>query len=363
MENINKKIQSISPYKPGKPVEELAREMGHSDVIKLASNENPLGFSSKVSELLFAGKAELNRYPDGSGHQLKKVLAKKLGVEPDQLTLGNGSNDVLDLITRVVMEPGFEAIIPEHSFVVYRLSVTCANGEIVVAPAASGFGADLEAVRDRISSKTRLIFIANPNNPTGTWVGLGEIEKLLLAVPKSVWVVIDEAYFEYLDHPQYGSALCLMERFENLIITRTFSKIYGLASLRLGYGITSSKFADLLNRARQPFNVGGLTLAAGEAALSDDEFVIESRQENEKGLRQLEKGLDELGLPWIPSGGNFLAVDCDRDGQELFRELLKEGVIVRAIGEYGMPNHIRVSVGLPEENIRFLNSLAKVLGA
>ena len=225
MENINKKIQSISPYKPGKPVEELAREMGHSDVIKLASNENPLGFSSKVSELLFAGKAELNRYPDGSGHQLKKVLAKKLGVEPDQLTLGNGSNDVLDLITRVVMEPGFEAIIPEHSFVVYKLSVTCANGEIVVAPAASGFGADLEAVRDRISSKTRLIFIANPNNPTGTWVGLGEIEKLLLAVPKSVWVVIDEAYFEYLDHPQYGSALCLMERFENLIVTRTFSKI------------------------------------------------------------------------------------------------------------------------------------------
>ena len=358
-QSINPRIAGLSPYKPGKPVDEVARELGINDIVKLASNENPRGPGAKVQEAIAAAATELSRYPDGGGFALKARLSEKIGVDAAQLTLGNGSNDVLDLIARVVLEPGAQAIIAEHSFVVYRLAVTCCGGDLVTVP-AKNYGADLAGMLAAVTDATRLIFIANPNNPTGTRTPGSELLPFLQAVPEHVWVVLDEAYLEYVEDEDHINGATLLARFPNLIVTRTFSKVYGLAAVRFGYGVSSPAFADLLNRARQPFNVNSLALAASLAALEDDDYVNESVALNRAGMAQVTDGLTRLGYDFIPSAGNFVAFDSAEPGNDLFQRMLQEGVIVRAIAEYGLPNHVRVSIGLESENERFLSVLAKV---
>ena len=358
-QSINPRIAGLSPYKPGKPVEEVARELGINDIVKLASNENPRGPGAKVQQAIAEAATELSRYPDGGGFALKARLSEKIGVDASQLTLGNGSNDVLDLIARVVLEPGAQAIIAEHSFVVYRLAVTCCGGDLVTVP-AKDYGADLVGMLAAVTDATRLIFIANPNNPTGTRTPGSELLPFLQAVPEHVWVVLDDAYLEYVEDEDHVNGATFLAQFPNLIVTRTFSKVYGLAAVRFGYGASSPAFADLLNRARQPFNVNSLAMAASLAALEDDDYVKESVALNRAGMTQMTEGLTRLGYDFIPSVGNLVAFNCAEPGQDLFQRLLQEGVIVRAIGEYGLPNHVRVSIGLESENERFLSVLAKV---
>ncbi len=358
--HIHQGIAGLRPYQPGKPIDELARELGLDHIVKLASNENPRGPGERVQQAMHGEFASLSRYPDGNGYILKQALVRHIGVQTGQITLGNGSNDVLDLIARVTVEPGCEAVISEHSFVVYRLAVTIAGGQIIEVP-AQNFGTDLEAMAAAITPKTTVVFVANPNNPTGTWVTHQAFKTFLDSVPEHVWVVLDEAYLEYADHPDYPDGLALLAAYPNLILTRTFSKIHGLAALRVGYGLSSVAFADLLNRARQPFNVGSLGLAAAAAALDDQEFVSTSLSLNKQGMTQIIEGLGALGLEYIPSMGNFVSFNAGRNGTEVFQALLQQGVIVRPIAEYGLPDHVRVSIGLAEENQRFLDVLPSVI--
>ena len=358
--NINARVAGMTPYQPGKPIEELARELGVADIVKLASNENPRGPGPAVREALERAAADLSRYPDGSGYRLKAALSDHLALPAEQITLGNGSNDVLELAARVAISPGTEGIVDEHAFVVYPLAVAAAHGTLVTVPSRR-YGHDLDAMRSRITDATRIVFIANPNNPTGTWVTEADLTAFLDAVPASVWVVLDEAYCEYVSEPDYPDGIRLLEKYPNLIVTRTFSKIHGLAGLRIGYSVSAPDFADLLNRIRQPFNTSSLALAAAEAALGDREFVATSRALNDAGMRQLTDGLDALGVERIPSLGNFVTFDCGREAMPVYEALLRRGVIVRPVANYGMPRHLRVSVGLPEENARFLDALRDVL--
>jgi len=355
----NRAVQTLEPYQAGKPIEELTRELGITDVIKLASNENPRGPGAGVRAALDRASAQLSRYPDGSGYRLKRVLAGRLGVEPAMITLGNGSNDVLELIARIALSPGAEAIVAAHAFVVYPLAVIAHGGTLVTVPARA-WGADLEGMAAAVTSATRLIFLANPNNPTGTWVTKAQLTGFLDRLPAHVLVVLDEAYFEYLTHPDYPDGVQLLRRYPNLVVTRTFSKVYGLAALRVGYSVSSPAIADVLNRVRQPFNVSSVGLECAEAAVADEEYVRSSRRLNEEGMAQLVKGLDQLGIGYIPSGGNFLCVDLGRPARPTYEALLRQGVIVRPIAGYGMPDHLRVTVGLPQENARFLDALAQV---
>ena len=355
----NPHIAALTPYQPGKPIDEVTRELGLSSVVKLASNENPRGPGEAVREALGAACETLSLYPDGNAFYLKEALAAHLGVRPEQLTMGNGSNDVLDLAARCALTAGAETIVSEHAFVVYRLATACAGGSLVEVPARA-HGADLQRMLDAVTDATAIIFLANPNNPTGTWVPQAEVEAFLERVPAHIWVVLDEAYFEYVDHPDYPDGIALQARYPNLIVTRTFSKIHGLASLRVGYAVSSPEIADLLNRARQPFNVNSFALAAAQAALADGEFVATSRQLNTQGMQELEAGLQQLGLGFIPSVGNFVTFEVGNAAQT-YQALLQQGVIVRPVAEYGLPQHLRVTVGLPEHNARFLATLESVL--
>lgn len=356
----NRDILTLQPYQAGKPIEELQRELGISDIIKLASNENPRGPGPSVHAAIARGATTLSRYPDGSGYRLKHVLAQHLRVRPEQISLGNGSNDVLELIARVALSPGCEGIVSAHAFVVYPLAVIAHGGTLVTVPARN-WTHDLGAMADAVTKATRIVFVANPNNPTGTWVGRRELTAFLDRMPEHVITVLDEAYFEYLQHPDYPNGIELLERYPNLVVTRTFSKIYGLAGMRVGYCVSHPDIADLLNRVRQPFNVSSLALECAEAAVGDQEFVRRSREINDDGMQQLRRGLDQLGVPYIPSGGNFLCIDLRRPAAPTYDALLRLGVIVRPIAGYGMPNHLRVTVGLHEENARFLDALARVI--
>jgi histidinol-phosphate aminotransferase len=355
-------VQKLSPYVPGKPVDELARELGlePANIIKLASNENPLGASPKALAAIRDELAELTRYPDGNGFELKKRLAERCGVNASQVTLGNGSNDILELVARAYLAPGLNAVFSEFAFAIYPIVTQAVGAEARVAP-AKDWGHDLPAMLAAIDSQTRVVFIANPNNPTGTWFGPDALTEFLAAVPQNVLVVLDEAYIEYAQGAELPDGLNYLADYPNLLVSRTFSKAYGLASLRVGYGLSSPAVADVLNRVRQPFNVNSFALAAACAALDDVEYVTKSRQLNEVGMEQLEGGLRLLGLDWIPSKGNFIAVDLGRESASIYQGLLGEGVIVRPVAGYGMPNHLRVSIGLPQENTRFLEALAKVL--
>ncbi|WP_165671255.1 histidinol-phosphate transaminase [Metapseudomonas otitidis] len=355
-------VQKLSPYVPGKPVDELARELDldPSGIVKLASNENPLGPSPKALDAIRAELAELTRYPDGNGFELKRRLAERCGVMPAQVTLGNGSNDILDLVARAYLAPGLNAVFSEYAFAVYPIATQAVGAVGKVVPARD-FGHDLPAMLAAIDANTRVVFIANPNNPTGTWFGPAALESFLAQVPENVLVVLDEAYIEYAEGDELPDGLDYLARYPNLLVSRTFSKAYGLASLRVGYGLSSAQVADVLNRVRQPFNVNSLALAAACAALDDADYLAESRRINDAGMLQLEEGFRALGLTWIPSKGNFIAVDFGRDAAPINAALLREGVILRPVGGYGMPTFLRVSIGLPAENARCLEALAKVL--
>jgi len=351
-------VTKLQPYVPGKPIEELERELGISNIVKLASNENPLGPSDKVLKAITEASKEVTRYPDGNGFTLKSALAEKFKLSIEQITLGNGSNDVLELIARAFVSPNEEILFSQHAFAVYPL-VTQAIGAKAVIAAASDYSHDLQAMSTLVSEKTKLIFIANPNNPTGTFIGSDELEIFIKQVPENSLVVLDEAYVEYGDG-EFNS-IDWLGKYPNLIITRTFSKAYGLAGLRIGYALSHPEIADVLNRIRQPFNVNSLALAAATVALNDDDYIAKTKQMNDHGMAQLKTGFDALGLSYIPSKGNFITVDVQRNGDEVFTKLLHQGVIVRPVTNYGLPKHIRVSIGLEFENQRLLDALEQVL--
>lgn len=359
-------IRAIAPYQPGKPIGELARELGLDEaaIVKLASNENPLGISPRAKAAIADGIDELALYPDGNGFILKSALSRRLGVGLEQIVLGNGSNDVLELVARAFLAPGTSAVYARHAFAVYPLA-TQAAGAIGIEAPAKDFGHDLTAMLACVQAHTRVVWIANPNNPTGTLLGNDELHAALagFAATPAV-VVLDEAYGEYLDAAQRAPSLAWLREFPNLIVCRTFSKAYGLAGLRVGYAVCAPELADLLNRVRQPFNVNSLALRAAAAALDDESFLDETKRVNDAGMARLTEGFARLGLEWIPSAGNFVAVRVAPGGDALpiFQALLRRGVIVRPVGNYGLPEYLRISVGLPEQNGQCLRALAEVLG-
>ena len=358
-------IQALQPYLPGKPVAELEREYGITDAVKLASNENPFGPSPLALAAAREVLEDLSRYPEGSGWLLAGRLAGLHGLERDSVTLGNGSNDVLDIIARVFLTPAHEAVFSQYAFAVYPIAVQAAGAKARIAPAHDGskgpaYGHDLDAMYALVGPDTRLVFIANPNNPTGTWLESNALEAFISSLPAHVMVVVDEAYFEYVDKPGYPDASAWLQRFPNLIVTRTFSKAYGLAGLRVGYALSHPDVADLLNRVRQPFNVNMVAQAAALAALDDSEYLQHVVQRNREGMQQLLAGFGSLGLQYIESVGNFVAVETGR-GLQRYEALLQRGVIVRPIANYGMPDHLRVTVGRADENARLLAALEQVL--
>jgi histidinol-phosphate aminotransferase len=356
-------VRAIAPYVPGKPITELAREFGlnEADIVKLASNENPLGISPLAKAAVAAALDELALYPDGNGFALKQKLAQRLGVGMGQIVLGNGSNDVLEIAARVFLAPGRSAVFSQHAFAVYPLAIAACNATPIEVPARN-FGHDLAAMLAAIRPDTAMVFIANPNNPTGTLLGNAELADFLAAVPKGVIVVLDEAYTEFLDTP--SASLDWLSQHINLIITRTFSKAYGLAGLRVGYALAAACVADLLNRIRQPFNVNSLALTAACAALDDHDFLARSKRVNDEGRAQLMAGCKRLNLSFIPSAGNFICIkvgDTAEAAQAVYLGLLRRGVIVRPVANYGLHGYLRVSMGLPHQNDRFLAALAEVL--
>jgi histidinol-phosphate aminotransferase len=354
-------VRAIAPYQPGKPIAELARELGldPNDIIKLASNENPLGVSPLAMQAMQAALADIARYPDGNGFELKHALAQRYGVDMAQIVLGNGSNDVLELAARAFLAPAFEAVYSQHAFAVYPLATQAAGATGIEVPARE-FAHDLAAMLAAITPRTRVIFLANPNNPTGTLMRAIDLHGFLRAVPRHAAVVLDEAYNEYIPGELRADAVAWLAEFPNLIITRTFSKAYGLAGLRVGYAFAHPAVADLMNRVRQPFNVNSISLAAAAAGLGDHEFVRRSYDLNQTGMRRVTAGLTQLGLTHIPSAGNFVSFKVN-DAAGVFQRLLRRGVIVRPIASYGMPDYLRVSIGLASENERFLAALGQSL--
>ena len=365
-----KGVQALSPYQPGKPLDELKREYGISEAIKLASNENPLGPSPKAIAAIQKELSELSRYPDGNAFNLKSALAKKHDVAIKQITIGNGSNDILEILTRAFVTPEHEVVFSQHAFAVYPIVTQAVGAKAVVVP-AKNWGHDLDAMQKAISDKTRVVFIANPNNPTGTWLTKKELSDFLGAVPETVLVVLDEAYFEFaydngenqnpLAEKEYPNGIEWLQTFSNLVVTRTFSKAYGLAGLRVGYSVSHPQVADVLNRVRQPFNVNSLALLAAEVALDDQDYLLQGIKNNATGMTQLVSAFDEMQLGYIPSVGNFVCVNVGENAMSVYDRLLYEGVIVRPVANYEMPEYLRVTVGTHDENVRFINALKKVL--
>lgn len=360
-------VQGLQPYQPGKPIEELERELGVTNTLKLASNENPMGPSPKVIEALNTPNLKLDLYPDGGGFILKDKLSEKLGVKATQITLGNGSNDVLDMIARAFLCEGREAIYSEYAFAVYPISVQAVGATAKVSKALPNdhddnpYGHDLQAMERLISDKTRVIFIANPNNPTGTWLNAIELDAFIAAVPNDVIVVVDEAYFEYVTEQDYPDTVQWLAKYPNLIVTRTFSKIYALAGLRVGYAVCSEEIADLLNRVRQPFNVNTPALVAATVALDDQEHLNNCVDINSKGIKFWRAACQYRGYEYIPTVGNFITIDFEENAQPIYDALLREAIIVRPIANYGLPNHLRITISTPEENQQCLDALDKVL--
>ena len=360
-------IRAIAPYQPGKPITAVAREVGldPSAIVKLASNENPRGMSPLARQAVEAELASASRYPDGFA--LTQAIARAMQVAPGQVVLGNGSNDVLEMVAGAFLAPGRSAVFSQYAFAVYPLATQARGARALVVPARD-FGHDLPAMCAAIAADTRVVFIANPNNPTGTRLAAPDLAAFLPTVPATVVVVLDEAYNEYLPAGERTGSVAWLAAHPNLVITRTFSKAYGLAGLRVGYALAHPRVADLLNRVRQPFNVNNLALAAAEAALGDTAFVDASFELNHLGMRQIVAGVTGLGLGHIPSAGNFVCVGFPRvDGEPraaaVFQGLLRRGVIVRPLVNYGMPDHLRVTIGLPAENARFLDALRETLAS
>lgn len=354
-------VASLQPYQPGKPVDELERELGLKNIIKLASNENPLGASLQALEVL-KSPGDLSRYPDGNGFRLKAALAEYHAVNADQITLGNGSNEILELIARAILTTEHEVIFSEHAFAVYPLVTQAIGARSVVVPAKE-WGHDMDGMLDAITDRSRLMFVANPNNPTGTWLKKEELRRLLESVPGDLIVVVDEAYFDYVQEAAYPDSIKWLPDFPNLLVTRTFSKAYGLAGFRIGYGIAHRDLADLLNRVRQPFNINSLALACAEAALGDRVHIQNAISNNQAGMQYLIDTFKQMNIDFIPSAGNFICIDLKRPARDIYNRLLHEGIIVRPVDNYGMPNHLRVTVGLETENRQFINALKKVVNS
>jgi len=350
-------INKITPYKPGKPVEELERELGIRQAIKLASNENPLGPSPKALEAIKEAMTNINRYPDGGGYYLREALAKKLNVHPDELIFGNGSNEILDIAVRTFMTPDDEAIMAEPSFVVYPLAVQALGAKAIKVP-LKDYRHDLEAMADAITEKTKIIFIANPNNPTGTIVFSDEFKRFMDRVPEGVLVVVDEAYYEYVQDSRYPDTMQYFREGRDILIVRTFSKLYGLAGLRIGYAIANRHLLEQMNKVREPFNTNSLAQVAALAALEDDQHVKRTIEINEKGKEFLYKAFDELGLSYVPTEANFIYVLVEGiSAAQLYEKLLHEGVIVRPMG----PRALRITIGVEHENKRLVEALKKVM--
>jgi histidinol-phosphate aminotransferase len=355
-------VRAIAPYQGGKPIEELARELGlePDSIVKLASNENPLGMPASARAAILRA-TELGRYPDGNGFELKRALSEKLGVPMDWLTLGNGSNDILELAAATMLAPGTSAVYAQHSFAVYALATQSRGARAIVVPARD-YGHDLDAMAAAIAPDTRVVFVANPNNPTGTFLPHDKVAAFIAKVPANVLVVLDEAYNEYLPPELRFETTAWVKKCPNLLISRTFSKIFGLAGLRVGYGIAQPELTDMLNRVRQPFNVNALAQVAAIAALKDTAFQQQSYEVNQRGMKQLVDGFHALGLQTVPSYGNFVLVKVGAAGK-VNEALLARGVIVRPVANYGLPEWLRVTVGLPEENARLLDVLPAALAA
>jgi histidinol-phosphate aminotransferase len=360
-------VKNIAPYVGGRPISEVARQFGlvEDQIVKLASNENPLGIPESAKAAMMAVMHDLGRYPDSNGFELKQVLAKKNQVPDNWITLGNGSNDILELATRSVAQMGSEIIFSKHAFAVYPLATQAVGAKaIVVDPKPEDLGHDLAAMLAAITENTKLIFVANPNNPTGSFIPGQKIEQFLSQVPSHIVVVLDEAYNEYLKPEQQYDAIAMVRNYPNLIVSRSFSKAYGLAGLRLGYAVSQEELTDLMNRIRQPFNVNSLAQAAAIAALQDTEFLERGAKLNQAGYEQLTQAFEQMHLHYLPSAGNFILVQVGEDDQAGTRvnlELLKQGVIVRPVDNYGLPKFLRVSIGLPQENAAFLVALKKAL--
>jgi histidinol-phosphate aminotransferase len=354
-------IRAIAPYQGGKPISELAREMGlvEAEIVKLASNENPLGISPKAQMAIEDAIADIARYPDGNSFTLRDAVSKKFKVKSNQVVFGNGSNDILELAARAFLNAGCEAIYSQHAFAVYPL-VTQAVGATGVVVPAENYAHDLDGFLKAITPSTKLIFIANPNNPTGTLLKKDALKAFIHAVPSHVLIMLDEAYDEYLSAEDKSEAISWLAEFDNLIISRTFSKAYGLAGLRIGFGLMHAEVADMLNRVRQPFNVNSIAQVAAVASLADDDFVARSYALNQAGMAQLTQGFQKLGLEYIPSQANFVSFAV-KDAANVNQKLLQNGVIVRPIANYEMPGYLRVSIGLFSENSRFLEVLEQIV--
>lgn len=360
-------VRAIAPYQGGKPISEVAREFGlnEADIIKLASNENPLGMPESARQAIQQALSDTGRYPDSNGFDLKNTISAKYGVPSDWITLGNGSNDILELAAHAFVQPSQEVIYSQYSFAVYALATQAIGARAIVVP-AKNYGHDLAAMANAITADTRLIFIANPNNPTGTFIAAADIEAFLKVVPPQVVVVLDEAYNEYLAPELQYDSIAWVRQYPNLLVSRTLSKAYGLAGLRIGFGIAQPGITDLLNRIRQPFNVNSLAQAAAVAALNDQKFLAKSAQINADGYRQLTQAFDAMDLEYVPSCGNFVLVRVGSDegaGARVNLALLKAGIIVRPVGNYGLPQWLRISIGLPKENAAFIEVLKKILKA
>ena len=354
-------VQSLSPYVPGKPIEELQRELGLTDIIKLASNENPFGPSPRAREAMQRAIGDTWLYPDGSGHVLKTRLAAKLGVDVAQITLGNGSNDLLVLLAEAFLQPGLEAIYSQYAFAVYPIAVQATGATAVVTAAnppqsAMPLGHDLDAMARAITPRTRIVFIANPNNPTGTWVPAPALKGFVAAVPPHVLVALDEAYFEYTGGLGLQDGVAWLAEFPNLVVLRTFSKAYGLAGVRVGYAVSHASVADMLNRVRQPFNVSVVGLAGAAAALEDTDHVAAAVKVAVSERARVAAHLEKSGTSVLPSAGNFLMLHAGVNAGARFDALLRSGIIVRPVANYGLPEHLRVTLGTPEQNDRFLQA-------
>lgn len=358
-ELVGKHIKQLIPYEPGKPIEELERELGIKNSVKLASNESPLSPSSSVIQALKKGLKDLNRYPDGGGFYLKRALSKKWGLRMSNILLGNGSNEIIEMIAKTFLLPGQEAVMAHPAFIIYQLSVLGVDGKRIIVP-LKDFTHDLIAMAERITDKTKLIFIANPNNPTGTMNTESEMGEFMRRVPSRVIVVVDEAYFEYVTRRDYPKTIDYLKKGKNIIILRSFSKIYGLAGLRVGYAMAKEGLINEINRVRQPFNTNSLAQLAAVTALKDKEHIRKNCRLNSEGKRYLCKQLTEMDIEYIPSETNFILINVG-NGNKVYKKLLRKGVIVRPMGGYSLPEYIRVTIGLHGENRRFIKELKEII--
>lgn len=357
-----KHIKETKPYQAGKPIEEVERELGLSGIIKLASNENPLGPSPKAIAAAAEALKNVHLYPDALYFRLRQKLSEYTGVDMQNITLGNGSENCLECLIKAYIDEGDKVVMDQYAFATIRILVKAYGAEEVLIP-SQNYRHDVKSIADAVDAKTKMVFVVNPNNPTGTYVTHKELLYLLDKIPSDVIVVVDEAYFEYLDKADYPNTVKLLEKYDNLVVSRTFSKVFGIAGLRLGYLLTSFQVSELLNRSRMPFNVNNCAVAAGIASLEDDDFLAKTRKVNADGLQQVSHGLEQLGISYTPSVGNFIMVDMKRNALDIYNDILHKGVIVRPLVPYGLPNHLRITIGTHEQNLKLLAILKEVYHA